>query len=435
MFVKVLAVFGFVAVAYAADLSVGIEGGKLIFEQNITASPAIWRQVKLLTVNATNTTDELISRVVVLDNRTEKDGEATVTEGGEGQRNVTLELKSPAVFRGFDFTVQVFATDPNVYGRVPNHPVQTGTQETQNPQVPALFPNHPEPTGADTQNPQVIKDLDVNSNQTPKDGGDIIIGAPVPTASSTTEEYKDDQQKISPAVVGDEQTRLNRDIQDQKTKDQTSVPTPVDVDATKDTKVNENANKTVVPEMDENLKKALDTIFDSKTTQKPEEEDAQKVVPVMPQAESDGLVNLRDDEENRKVRQATKEPILPAFPKELTHDEHTTTKIDLSSSTQNIGQEPSVLKVVVPVTDEVLTNDDHTTPKIEASSTTEKNVGQEKAVPSVVSVTSEGSSTTPANKVTEFKLPENVQTTQELERNIKGHHFGHHHAVPLPYVN
>lgn len=359
MFVEVFAVIGFVAVASGADLSVGAGGGKLIFEQNITASPAIWRQVKTLTVNATNTTDEFISRVVVIDNRPEKDGEAKVIEGGEGQKNVTLELKSPAVFRGLDFSIQVFANEGNVNARVPQQP----------------------------------KDLNANENQEPKDGSDIIIEVPKPTASSTTKTAKDDEQKINnPALVGkDEQTRLNRDTEDHKTEDHATVLTPVDVT----TEVNENATK-IGTEMEEHLKKALDTIFKSNSAQK--DEDTQKVNPVMPQAESDDLAILRDEEENRKVRQASKE--LPALPKDLTKDDHTTAKSEVSSSS------------------------------------TEKNFGQEKNVPKVVtSDFSDVSSTTSSeNLKTQFKQPENVKTKQDLE-GAKGHHFGHHHAVPLPYVN
>ncbi|KAJ8708300.1 hypothetical protein PYW07_010425 [Mythimna separata] len=365
MFVKVLAVIGFVAVASAADLSVGAGGGKLIFEQNITASPAIWQQVKTVSVNASNSTDEVISRVVVIDNRPEKDGEAKVTEGGAGHKNVTIELKSPAVFRGLDFSVQVFADEEN-------------TQVAQ----------HPKTTGFETQNPQLPKDLNVDENQKPKDGDDIILGAPKPTVSSTTQVNKDDQQKIQPpTLVGkDQPTRLYRDTEEQKTKDQATV-TPVEADATKDIKVNENATKTVA-DIDENLKKALDSIFENNKT-----DDTQKTLPVMPQAESDDLSILRDDEENRKVRQAAKGIVVPALPKEL--DDHTTAKSELSSST------------------------------------TAKSVAQEKNVPKVVS---EVSSTTSSDNL-KTKLPEDVKTTQELEQNIKGPHFGHHHAVPLPYVN
>ncbi|KAJ8708644.1 hypothetical protein PYW08_010026 [Mythimna loreyi] len=184
MFVKVFAVIGFVALASAADLTVGAGVRKLIFDKNITAGPTIWQRVKTVTVNTSNTTNEVISRIVVIDNRLEKDGEAKVIEGGEGHKNVTIELKSPAVFRGLDFTVQVFADEKN------------------NAQVP----QHPKITGSKTQQPQLPKDLNVDKTQKAKNGGDIIIGAPKPTVPSTTQANKDDQQKIqTPALVGKDQ--------------------------------------------------------------------------------------------------------------------------------------------------------------------------------------------------------------------------------------
>ncbi|KAH9645637.1 hypothetical protein HF086_005286 [Spodoptera exigua] len=122
MFAKVVAFLAVVAVAAAADLSVGKMGGRLIFYKNFSASPAIWKQVQAITVNATD--DALIRRVVVIDNRPEKDGEAKVVDGGVGQNNVTIELKSPTVFRGFDFTVKVYTK--NRITQAPQHPVSVG---------------------------------------------------------------------------------------------------------------------------------------------------------------------------------------------------------------------------------------------------------------------------------------------------------------------
>ncbi|XP_035454765.2 uncharacterized protein LOC118279245 [Spodoptera frugiperda] len=135
MYTKVVALFGLVAVAAAADLSVGREGGQLIFDKNVTASPAIWKQVQNLTVNATD--DGLISRVVVIDNRPKKDGEAKVVDGGVGHNDVTIELKSPTVFRGFDFTVKVYASEGAA--QFPQHPVPVGaSKDGQTKVTPAV---------------------------------------------------------------------------------------------------------------------------------------------------------------------------------------------------------------------------------------------------------------------------------------------------------
>uniref|UniRef100_A0A2A4JSE6 Uncharacterized protein n=1 Tax=Heliothis virescens TaxID=7102 RepID=A0A2A4JSE6_HELVI len=378
MKIILIALFGFAAVASAADLTVGNEGGSLIYEQNVTASPTIWKQTRNLTVNATD--DAVISRVVVIDNRPEKDGEAKVVEGGEGEKNVTIELKGPAVFRGFDFTVQVFAAPDN--GNSPKHPKAIGhdTQQTQLPQMPEV---------------QITKDLKVNenSNQQAKNTDDIILGAPAPTASSTTEENqakKDDQVKTNvPALVGEEQTRKNRDTEPQKTKEQTPVAVPKDVasgtDATKNDKANEN---------DDDLKVLVDSIFANNSSPKPE--DGQVQVPVMPQHD-EVQTDLIQSDEDRKVRQASKEPIVPAV----------------------LPQESKGHEV-------------QTTPKVEVSSTTVKGV-QEKIVPSVVPVTSESSSSSAENLTTES--PEDQQATKDSTQGFKRHHFEHHPAVPLPYIN
>ncbi|CAH1641835.1 unnamed protein product [Spodoptera littoralis] len=142
MFTKVVALFCLVAVAAATDLTVGKREGRLIFYTTITARPTIWKQVQNLTVNATD--DALITRVVVVDNRPQKDGVAKLVDGGVGHNNVTIELKSPTVFRGFNFTVKVF--EKKVAMQKPRHPVFVGAN-TQKP-VPVVVykPQEAKPT-------------------------------------------------------------------------------------------------------------------------------------------------------------------------------------------------------------------------------------------------------------------------------------------------
>ncbi|XP_022837514.1 uncharacterized protein LOC111364731 [Spodoptera litura] len=147
MFTKVVALFCLVAVAAATDLTVGKRDGRLIFYTTITARPTIWKQVQNLTVNATD--DALITRVVVIDNRPEKDGEARVVDGGVGHNNVTIELKSPTVFRGFNFTVKVFERKVGEQNR--RHPVFVGT-DTQKPVKMVVHkPQEPKPTPSTTE--------------------------------------------------------------------------------------------------------------------------------------------------------------------------------------------------------------------------------------------------------------------------------------------
>ncbi|KAI5644691.1 transcription activator MBF2 domain-containing protein [Phthorimaea operculella] len=78
-----------------------------IFDEKREASPAVWRQVDKITINTPDA--EVISRVVITDLRPNKDGEANIVEGGEGNQTVTIELKSPTVLRGYEFHIEVYA--------------------------------------------------------------------------------------------------------------------------------------------------------------------------------------------------------------------------------------------------------------------------------------------------------------------------------------
>ncbi|XP_028030662.1 uncharacterized protein LOC114243388 [Bombyx mandarina] len=120
----------FMGAVAANDIVIGHENGKKIYDSNRTASPAIWRRADKITVNATD--NEVISGVIITDLRAEKDGEVQIVEGGQGQKNVTFELKSPAVFRGYEFHVEVYS--------VPEDEIQAEVNtstELQGAKVPA----------------------------------------------------------------------------------------------------------------------------------------------------------------------------------------------------------------------------------------------------------------------------------------------------------
>ncbi|XP_059056339.1 myb-like protein X [Achroia grisella] len=105
---NILTLLILVSITNARDISLGSEGGTKIFDENFQASPAIWRQMQNVTINTTD--DEVISKIIVKDLRPEKDGDVDIVDGGEGQKKLTLELKSPTVLRGYDFHVEVYAT-------------------------------------------------------------------------------------------------------------------------------------------------------------------------------------------------------------------------------------------------------------------------------------------------------------------------------------
>ncbi|CAK1547754.1 unnamed protein product [Leptosia nina] len=117
MFIKSVVFLAFVALARTHDIAVGFNtDGRKIFDETKQANPAIWRQASNDTVNAQE--GEVISRVVVKDQRPEKDGDAKIVEGGEGHKNVTIELKSPTALRGYDFKIEVYAA-PDVHKDLP----------------------------------------------------------------------------------------------------------------------------------------------------------------------------------------------------------------------------------------------------------------------------------------------------------------------------
>ncbi|XP_075986217.1 uncharacterized protein LOC142983210 [Anticarsia gemmatalis] len=153
-----------VASASAKDLILGRVGGKLIFESNETASPAIWKQIKVVTVSAAFPL--VISHVAVTDKRDDKNGEAKITEGGVGHQNVSIELKSPTILRGYDFEIKVFADkegsqffeeqDNQTIGQgVKKQPGQKTTdQVAQVPAVPKVQHPHPVDSNKDVKEQQ-----------------------------------------------------------------------------------------------------------------------------------------------------------------------------------------------------------------------------------------------------------------------------------------
>ncbi|CAG9792508.1 unnamed protein product [Diatraea saccharalis] len=146
-----LLVLTFVTLARSHDVVVGTANdGTKIFDEEKHANPAIWKQIENVTISAKD--NEVISKIIVTDMRPEKDGDVKIIQGGEGQNNVTLELKSPTALRGFAFHIEVYSapkdkvksntasstvTTENI--GVPSHPSQT-TRQRREPEVnPANF--------------------------------------------------------------------------------------------------------------------------------------------------------------------------------------------------------------------------------------------------------------------------------------------------------
>lgn len=133
---KFIAFFAFVSIVAANDIVVGPKdkGNKIVDEQRI-ASPALWVQTANLTYNASDS--EVISRVNVTDMRPDKDGSARIVEGGEGFKNVKIELKSPTILRGYDFLIEVYAvTDDYMPSSTTEQSNLDVTTEREAPKIP-----------------------------------------------------------------------------------------------------------------------------------------------------------------------------------------------------------------------------------------------------------------------------------------------------------
>lgn len=86
---------------------------KLIYSKVHQENPAIWVRTDTFTVNCSDS--EVINAVKIQDLREDKLGDAYIKSGGIGEQHVTIELDSPTVFRGYNFWVEVYAIEMNMF--------------------------------------------------------------------------------------------------------------------------------------------------------------------------------------------------------------------------------------------------------------------------------------------------------------------------------
>lgn len=146
-----LIAFALIAAVSCNDLVQGPEGGRKIYDENKEASPAIWKQKSEVTIKANDT--DVISQIVITDLRPDKDGEAQIIDGGEGQKNVTVELKSPTILRGFYFHIEVYVVSEDEQQSYP----KSATTELLYPEEVAMFTE---------QIPVMENDTKVNDGET-----------------------------------------------------------------------------------------------------------------------------------------------------------------------------------------------------------------------------------------------------------------------------
>ncbi|XP_053620225.1 uncharacterized protein LOC128680817 [Plodia interpunctella] len=219
------------------DIIVGSStGDKKVFDEHFQASPAVWRQTQNVTINTTD--DEVISRIVVTDLREEKDGDAKIVDGGQGQKKVTIELKSPTVLRGYDFNVEVYA-EPNkefqanpLTKNIPPHlsefKTNAGNLNTHNPGSKVTLTNF----DVTTKSPEIPKIQ--TSSQTPKNARE--------TRDVEIKKPEENKPKIAPSIFG-HQNKVSTTVK----------PTDSNAPAT--------ANSRLFGEEDEDEEKSTETVL------------------------------------------------------------------------------------------------------------------------------------------------------------------------------
>lgn len=100
---------------FASDMFLGDQidrNSMKIYSERKEASPAPWKRTDTISIE-TQSNHQIISTIDIKDLRPEKDGEVTILEGGIEGKSVKISIKSPTVFRGYDFQIDVYAANPN----------------------------------------------------------------------------------------------------------------------------------------------------------------------------------------------------------------------------------------------------------------------------------------------------------------------------------
>lgn len=112
MYIQILAIFAFVTLVQSESIDIwrnyNVEGRK-IYDRKHEASPGIWRRSEKLEIR----TNEKICRVSVTDLRPDHRGCVQIIDGGLDKNYVTIEIKSPTIFRGYSFKIEIYAVPEN----------------------------------------------------------------------------------------------------------------------------------------------------------------------------------------------------------------------------------------------------------------------------------------------------------------------------------
>ncbi|XP_037967015.2 mucin-5AC [Plutella xylostella] len=281
---KFIVLLTIVASASSNDLTLGQgDRGLLIYNITVEASPAIWRQIDTIVVNATE--NKVISKIDITDLRPEKDGEAKITDGGVGLKDVTIELKSPTVLRGYKFLVQVFEEEQSTRG-ISTTEGAKGNQENKHPSIVGQdFPN--------------FKQARTNLDDT-KSHGHI----PVLSTSSTTEssrKYPEHSSRNTRDAIKAEPSPPVAGVKDSDKEHASSTPAP---------KNNKNAADTKDAKSIEPDAKSFAEIPSSNTADAPKTKlDSAKTTPHTTTALTPEATTKHNADHKRDTKEATEKPV------------------------------------------------------------------------------------------------------------------------------
>lgn len=188
-------------IGWSRDITLGSNEGRKIFDEVRQANPAIWRQYENVTVIAPE--NELIGKVVVTDMRPEKDGDVQIVDGGDGNKSVTIELKSPTVLRGYEFHIEVYS--------VPDTIATDGEENLSKEDVTSTQSNENE-EDSDSEIKEITQDKSTEKT------------TELPDAATSKDVKNIEEGDLSTVVEGDVNTNIRPSRETDENTSQTNMP-------------------------------------------------------------------------------------------------------------------------------------------------------------------------------------------------------------------
>ncbi|XP_034825978.1 enolase-phosphatase E1-like [Maniola hyperantus] len=246
----VVVLFSLFCIGWSKDITLGNAEGRKIFDEVRQANPAIWRQYENVTVIAPD--NELISKVVITDKRPEKDGDVQIVSGGDGQKSVTIELKSPTVLRGYEFHIEVYSMPDTVVTdaeeNLNNEDVTPG-QRNESTEIPDIISNN----NNDDKETQSNESTELPDNVNSKDikGFPTIVTDDVQYDSNRPARETEDEENNSQTDVPEDKISFESDkstSESEETVSESDGAIPIEQDITTELPEAENTEADVNPD-------------------------------------------------------------------------------------------------------------------------------------------------------------------------------------------